>query len=229
MATRRRSGGNRRRALVERIGPALIRDQRSPTRSERILIVGIGAEPPEHLVVLAHAIAIELHAVVTLPQDLAQLGLAEMEVHGGEHPPVAFDPRVSQEPVQLREQDVQFQGRAGLVQQGKGWKRLTLLEGQTIAMGDLAVRKVEGNGKGGISLSVTVAPEPRFEAESSGDIRSVRISIPGEWEPVNQILVNGHMVKWAKDSEHTYLLPLRKAESSPPGSNRPAKRSKAAW
>jgi hypothetical protein len=126
---------------------------------------------------------------------------------------------LSQEPVQMREQDVQFHGRAGVAQRGKGWRRLTLLEGRMIAMGDLAVHNVEGNGRGGINLSVTLAPDLRVEAESFGEIRSVRISIPGAWEPVDQILVNGHMVRWAKDSERTYLLPLRKAEGSRAGSN----------
>jgi hypothetical protein len=58
-------------------------------------------------------------------------------------------------------------------------------------------------------LSVTLAPHLRVEAESFGDIQSVRISLPREWEPVNQIQANGRMVKWAKDSEGTYLLPLR--------------------
>ena len=51
-----------RRATVLRIGPARVRNERRPAGTKRILIVRIGAEPLEQLVILAELVAIELHA-----------------------------------------------------------------------------------------------------------------------------------------------------------------------
>src|SRR5207237_10652816 len=59
---RPRSGRHLWDASVGGIRPAGIGDQRRPARPERVLIVRVGAEPQEGLVVASQALAIEWYA-----------------------------------------------------------------------------------------------------------------------------------------------------------------------
>src|SRR5712692_5212545 len=56
------SARNRRNPRVLRVRPPLVRDEGRPAWTERVLIVRVVAEAQEELVILCHAIAVELHA-----------------------------------------------------------------------------------------------------------------------------------------------------------------------
>src|SRR5690606_4447950 len=51
-----------RNTIIQRIRPALVRNERAPAGAQRILIVGIRPELPVELVVACQLVAIERHA-----------------------------------------------------------------------------------------------------------------------------------------------------------------------
>src|SRR5215472_12582848 len=53
---------DRYRALVFRIGPTIVGDERRPTRAARVLVVRISAEAPVEFVILGELVAIQAHA-----------------------------------------------------------------------------------------------------------------------------------------------------------------------
>jgi hypothetical protein len=115
---------------------------------------------------------------------------------------------LSAERFEFEEADLQFSGSAGVAQRGESWIRLTLLDGERIALGGLAVRNPEQGGKGAFALSATSATQIILEGESDGEARPIMFRIPPEWKALSRITVDGQIVVFSRDSDDWYLLPL---------------------
>jgi hypothetical protein len=115
---------------------------------------------------------------------------------------------LSPEHLEFQEGDLQFSGRAGVVQRGESWIRLTLLDGEMIALGGLAVHNSARSGKGAFALNAEFAHRIILEGESDGEARPLMFRIPPEWKALSRITVNGQVVAFSRDSDGLYLLPL---------------------
>ncbi|MHB9025989.1 MAG: hypothetical protein ACYC7E_17760 [Armatimonadota bacterium] len=126
---------------------------------------------------------------------------------------------LSVDAVKQKTDEVEFTGRAGMVQRGEQWTRLTLLAGDRIALGDFALmhgRQVVDDVRvptdGPISLSATLAPGPRLTGEYSGGPRNVVIQVPVAYQGLRSLLVDGKPATLNASRADTYSFALPAGE-----------------
>jgi len=100
--------------------------------------------------------------------------------------------------VEVKEDDVEFSGRAGMVRREEGRQQLVILHGDRIAVGDFAlmhgrqvVEDVRVPAEGPIAVSAALEPGPRLVGEYEGGARKVVIRVPVAYRSLRSLKING--------------------------------------
>ena len=120
-----------------------------------------------------------------------------------------------EESMEVKEDEVEFGGRAGIARRAEGGLQLIILDGDRIVLGEFVlmhgrnvVEDVRNPTEGPISLSATLEPGPRIVGEYEGGGRKVVIRVPVQYRGLRSLTINGEPADLMPEGVGVYAFRL---------------------